>query len=139
MATFNTTQTGSALMRVLAFANDKGSESFIVIYRYFTYDSGATSFLMKYRMNSGGIQTVALPVNTYAVSCQIHKGYMVYTYRLMTGGVVTSRIVGIIDKNGARTEFNESDLGITDTSLIGGVPTERWKLLTAIGIHKAKK
>ena len=104
------------------------------VYEYITQGGGGDIDVVK-RIKSS---TDAAGDSIDCVSCQITGDYMVHTYRLRenSAGDVLDRKLRVTNlRTGVVFNFTHGDLDITDVSPLGS-DTERWKLLTAIGVFK---
>ncbi|MBF0539601.1 MAG: hypothetical protein HQL03_15250 [Nitrospirae bacterium] len=78
-----------------------------------TASDSKTYYKMAYRVSAGALAKIELAsgkTSINAVSCQINKNLITYTYRLYTNGDFQYRVLGIINMaNGQRDEFISQD------------------------------
>ncbi|KJU83822.1 hypothetical protein MBAV_003982 [Candidatus Magnetobacterium bavaricum] len=147
---FRSQNKGTRELHVLMYDNINADETFIVFYTYTElnvtaegyYEPGVmivhqstnsanTYYKMAYRLKGGGVTKVVLTSGTNsinAVSCQIYKGLIAYTYRLYENNIFKHRVIGIINiASGQRDEF----LSYDDEPQLAGFPLSG---LAAIGM-----
>ncbi|MBF0345275.1 MAG: hypothetical protein HQL06_13730 [Nitrospirae bacterium] len=135
---FKHENTGDRDLHVMMYDNLEADDTFIVFYMFNNstvrlegyYEPGimavnnranesTTHYMMAYRLKGSELkkrrlaslsQDGAATTSIDAVSCQIHRGYIVYTYRLYAKGVFKHRVIGIININsGQEDEFISYD------------------------------
>ncbi|MBF0316784.1 MAG: hypothetical protein HQL04_01295 [Nitrospirae bacterium] len=147
---FKSENKGARELHVMMYDNVSADETFIVFYTYteltamaegyyepgvmiasHSSSSSTTLYKMAYRLKGGGLTKILLAsgsTSVGAVSCQIHKDLIAYTYRLYENGTFQHRIIGVIDiASGRRDEFLSHD----DEAKLAGFPLSG---LAAIGL-----
>ncbi|MBF0607546.1 MAG: hypothetical protein HQL61_08370 [Magnetococcales bacterium] len=120
---------GKKDLHVMMYDNINADDTFIVFYVYTEVDvteersgfklvnqgtnSSTTHYTMAYRLKGGGLTKVALASgknSVGAVSCQIYKDLIAYTYRYYEQDKFQHRVTGIINiASGQRDEFISHD------------------------------
>ncbi|MBF0337079.1 MAG: hypothetical protein HQL05_04535 [Nitrospirae bacterium] len=129
---FKSQNKGAKDLHVMMYDNINADDTFIVFYAYTEIDvteegyyepgvkivyhstnSSTAHYTMAYRLKGGGLTKVALASGTNsvgAVSCQIYKDLIVYTYRYYEHDKFQHRVTGIINMaSGQRDEFISND------------------------------
>jgi hypothetical protein len=134
MGTYNLTNTQYFLVRPSNSDDiELASWSDSSTYNYITQGGGGDIDIVKSQTSS------VPPYGSYidGVSCQITGDYRVHTYRYVEvpSGTITRKIKVTNLKTGVDYNFTNEDLKITDVSPLGS-DTQRWKLLSGIGVYE---